>query len=112
MPDAHFEIVALLPSRVFAGRYRDRRGRLAALGKGQEAAELPRGHLAVVIPKLRVEDVEDARLSRDQIFEDQRNARAHRDELADPTIDIHVAVADIHPSHGDAFGHAPDGAVA
>src|SRR6478736_6449229 len=69
---ADLEILdALLPRGLAFGAWR-RRLRRALVGEGEEAAELPRRHLAPVVPERRVVDLVDARVPRDQVLEDDR----------------------------------------
>src|SRR6185436_12673534 len=99
MSHAHFEIVALLPPRVLSRGDWNGRGWFTAVGKRHKAAELPRRHLAIVIPELGVEDIEHAGLPGNEVFEDQRQAGTQGDELPNPAVDIDIAVAHVDPSH-------------
>ena len=87
------------------------RGWLAFFGEGEEAGEVPGGHVAVAFPEFRIEDGEGAR-SGDDDFHGEGAAGAKLLVFADVGVDVDVAVTHAGPADGDAFGDTPDGGVA
>src|SRR4051812_173249 len=97
--NAHLEIIdPLLPGRL---SFRSRRcgfGR-PLLGDRKKATELPRRRLAPVVPELGIVDRMNSRIRGNEILEDDWHAGLRLDELPDPSIDVDVPLAHVHPSN-------------